>query len=133
MNADELKETADQAEELKELLEEIEAKSEELDLDETIEQAEELNDLLEEIKEKLEALGGGRTRSLTVLTPDKKRVVQCTHFECYEQGDGRCGINGGDRNSNMSLARYPDIASAQAELKNLFDALKNDVGFYEMQ
>ena len=33
----------------------------------------------------------------------------------------------------MSLARYPDIASAQAELKNLFDALKNDVGFYEMQ
>ena len=83
--------------------------------------------------EKLEALGGGKKHALTILTPDRKTILRCTHFSCMEQKDGRGVLNGGNSGHNMALAWYPDVASAQAELKNLFDALKNGVGFYEMK
>ena len=126
-------EMLERAEELNELLDEIEEKTEELDLDDKLCQAEELNDLLDEIEEKLEALGGGKKHALTILTQDRKTILRCTHFSCMEQKDGRGVLNGGNSGNNMTLAWYPDVASAQAELKNLFDALKNGVGFYEMK
>lgn len=126
-------EMLERAEELNELLDEIEEKTEELDLDDKLCQAEELNDLLDEIEEKLDALGGGQKHALTILTPDRKTILRCTHFSCMAQKDGRGVLNGGNSGHNMALAWYPDVASAQAELKNLFDALKNGVGFYEMK
>ncbi len=121
------------AEELKGLLDEIGGKTEGLDLEDKLAHAEELNDLLDAIEEKLEAIGGGKNSSLTVLTPDRKRIARCTQFSCQEHKDGRVSLCGGNNSNNSTLAWYPDAASAQAELKNLFDAMKKGLGFYEMQ